>query len=114
MLHTLSLAGDRLGALRIHCARQDWAAAEALVSSSHDAAAGFHLARVYEAQGRVPDALRCFAAAGRHAHAARLALRCGEQRAETVVWWHSSCHSHPIQRCMPLVALLSRASPAVS
>jgi hypothetical protein len=60
---------------RIHCATGAWAAAEQLVASSRDPAAAFHLGRLHEAAGRADEALKCFAVAGRHAAAARLAKR---------------------------------------
>lgn len=65
--------GDHLAICRIHCATGNWAAAEQLASSGREPAAAFHLARLYEAQERIEDALRCYGLAGRHAHGARLA-----------------------------------------
>lgn len=75
LLSSLPATGNQLAVLRIHCAMGNWAAAEQLVASTQDPAAAFHLARLYEAQDRVPDALRCYAISKRPAHAARLAKR---------------------------------------
>jgi intraflagellar transport protein 140 len=69
------IAGNQLAVLRIYCATGDWAAAEQLVSSTRDAAAAFHLARLYEAQDKMQDALRCYSISKRYSHGARLAKR---------------------------------------
>lgn len=68
-------AGNQLAVLRIHCATGDWEAAEQLVAATQDPAAAFHLARLYEAQDRVQDALRCYSISKRYSHGARLAKR---------------------------------------
>jgi intraflagellar transport protein 140 len=68
-------AGNQLAVLRIYCVTGDWAAAEQLVASTQDAAAAFHLARLYEAQDKVQDALRCYSISKRYSHGARLAKR---------------------------------------
>ncbi|WIA30074.1 hypothetical protein OEZ86_000169 [Tetradesmus obliquus] len=70
-------AGNQLAALRIHCATGNWQAAEELMAASQDPAAAFHLARLYEAQGKVPEALRCYSTSKRYSHGARLAKRYG-------------------------------------
>jgi intraflagellar transport protein 140 len=61
--------------LRIHCATDNYTAAEELISRTQDPAAAFHLARLYEAQGRTDDALRCYGISKRYSHGARLAMR---------------------------------------
>jgi intraflagellar transport protein 140 len=68
-------AGNQLAALRIHCATGNWQAAEELMAASQDPAAAFHLARLYEAQGKVPEALHCYSISKRYSHGARLAKR---------------------------------------
>lgn len=68
-------AGNQLAVLRIHCATGDWEAAEQLVAATQDPAAAFHLARLYEAQDRVQDALRCYSISKHYSHGARLAKR---------------------------------------
>lgn len=71
----LAHAGNHLAAVRIYAAFNNLAAAEQLVSSSRDPAAAFHMGRLYEAQGQVEEALRCYALSQQHAHGARLALK---------------------------------------
>lgn len=68
-------AGNQLAMLRIYCATGNWQAAEDVVSATQDAAAAFHLARLYEAQNKVEDALRCYSVSKRYSHGARLAKR---------------------------------------
>jgi intraflagellar transport protein 140 len=68
-------AGNQLAALRIHCSTGNWHAAEELMAASQDPAAAFHLARLYEAQGKVPEALRHYSTSKRYSHGARLAKR---------------------------------------
>ncbi len=72
----LHLPGKRLAAVRVYCATGNWRAAEEVVTTTQDPAAAFHLARLYEAQERVGDAVRCYSIAKRYSHAARLAKRC--------------------------------------
>ncbi|GBF91287.1 intraflagellar transport protein [Raphidocelis subcapitata] len=76
-LNCYQRTGNHLAICRIHCATGNLQAAEAAVASSKSPAAAFHLARIYEAAERPEDAVRCYALAGRHAHGARLAKRCG-------------------------------------
>jgi hypothetical protein len=71
----LLVAGNHLAMVRVHCATGNWAAAEELVKSSGDGAAAFHLGRLYEAQEKVGEALRCYAASKRYAAGVRLATR---------------------------------------
>mgnify|MGYP003590863320 CR=1 FL=1 len=68
-------AGNQLATLRIYCATGNWQAAEDVVSATQDPAAAFHLARLYEAQNKVEDALRCYSISKRYSHGARLAKR---------------------------------------
>jgi len=68
--------GNHLAICRIHCATGAWAAAEQLVATSLDPAAAYHLARLYEAQERVEDAIKYYTQAGRPARGAGLAKRC--------------------------------------
>lgn len=68
-------AGNQLAVLRIYCATGNWQAAEDLVASCQDPAAAFHLARLYEAQDKFADALRCYSVSKRFSHGARLAKR---------------------------------------
>ncbi|PNH02131.1 Intraflagellar transport protein 140, partial [Tetrabaena socialis] len=53
-------AGDALSVVRIHCFQRDWKAAEEEVANSGDMAGAFHLARQYEASGRIPEAVRYY------------------------------------------------------
>ncbi|PNW79678.1 hypothetical protein CHLRE_08g362650v5 [Chlamydomonas reinhardtii] len=66
-------AGDSLSMVRIHCFQRDWKAAEDEVTNSADNAASFHLARQYEASGRIPEAIRYYTLAKRYSHGVRLA-----------------------------------------
>ncbi|KAG2490014.1 hypothetical protein HYH03_011479 [Edaphochlamys debaryana] len=66
-------AGDSLSMVRIHCFQRDWKAAEEEVSNSSDMASAFHLARQYEAAGRIPEAVRYYTMAKRYSHGVRLA-----------------------------------------
>eukprot|EP00755_Sulcionema_specki_P015940 Sspe_Gene.9975::Locus_3352_Transcript_1_1_Confidence_1.000_Length_4513::g.9975::m.9975/K19672/IFT140; intraflagellar transport protein 140 len=72
-------AGDTLSRVRLHCALRDLDAAAALIlspESNRDVqAAAFHLARQYEEQGRVKEALQYF----RIAKAFRNAIRIARQ-----------------------------------
>jgi intraflagellar transport protein 140 len=70
-----SPAGNQLAVLRILCATHSWEAAEQLVAATQDPAAAFHLARLHEARGDVPGALRCYGISKRIVHGARLAKR---------------------------------------
>ena len=63
--------------VRLLCASNDYPAAEELATRTHDAAAAFHLARLYEAQDRVAEALRFYTISKRFSHGARLAMRWG-------------------------------------
>lgn len=94
-------AGNQLAVLRIHCATGDWSAAEQLVASTQDPAAAFHLARLYEAQDRVPDALRCYSISRRYSHGARLA-----KRQVQMVWLTLRVEGWQVQRQMVWQALL--------
>lgn len=86
-------AGNQLAVMRIHCATGNWAAAEQLVATTQDPAAAFHLARLYEAQDKVQDALRCYSISKRYSHGARLAKRyVGRQGGQSdsgglFAWW---------------------------
>eukprot|EP00793_Prasinoderma_coloniale_P002837 PRCOL_00002319-RA len=79
-------ASDALSLVRMYCAQGDFAKAAELVSSTDNSAAAFHLARQYEARvgeyrgtaeaGRMAqDAIKCYASAGRHGQALRMAMR---------------------------------------
>jgi len=96
-------AGNQLAVLRIHCATGDWSAAEQLVASTEDPAAAFHLARLYEAQDRVPDALRCYSISRRYSHGARLA-----KRQVQMVWLTLCVQGWQVQWQMVWQALLCR------
>lgn len=66
-------AGDHLALVRLHVHSGNWRAAEAAALESRDPAAAFHLARQYEAQEKVSEAIRFYALAQRHSHGVRLA-----------------------------------------
>eukprot|EP00879_Flechtneria_rotunda_P011811 GHRR01012338.1.p1 GENE.GHRR01012338.1~~GHRR01012338.1.p1 ORF type:complete len:1377 (+),score=585.08 GHRR01012338.1:1099-5229(+) len=76
-LNCYQRTGNTLAALRLYCATGNWQAADELVFATQDPAAAFHLARVFEAQDKVPEALRCFSISKRYSHGARLAKRNG-------------------------------------
>ncbi|MEW5317550.1 MAG: hypothetical protein WDW38_008838 [Sanguina aurantia] len=66
-------AGDSLSVVRIHCHSRDFAAAEEEVVRSGDMATAFHLARQYESQDRIQEAIRYYTASKRYSHGVRLA-----------------------------------------
>mmetsp|Transcript_19068 Transcript_19068/g.64920 ORF Transcript_19068/g.64920 Transcript_19068/m.64920 type:complete len:1396 (+) Transcript_19068:174-4361(+) len=72
-----SAAEDWLSLVRVHCFREDYEAAMQLVVDSGDVAGAFHLARQFEAQDRVPEAVQYFTRAKRFSHAVRLAKQFG-------------------------------------
>lgn len=53
-------AGDALSMVRIFCYTKNLSAAEEQVQRLGDPAAAFHLARQYEAQGRISEAIRFY------------------------------------------------------
>ena len=53
-------AGDGLSVVRILCYARKYIAAEEEVERLGDPAAAFHLARQYEAQEKIPDAIRYY------------------------------------------------------
>jgi len=70
-------AGDHLALVRVHCNLGDFEAATDIAKESGDPAAAFHLARHYEAQERVAEAVQYYARAQRYSHAVRLAKKNG-------------------------------------
>ncbi|GIL44704.1 hypothetical protein Vafri_2223 [Volvox africanus] len=66
-------AGDSLSMVRIYCFQKEWKQAEEEVTNSNDQAGAFHLARQYEAAGRIPEAVRYYTLAKRYSHGVRLA-----------------------------------------
>lgn len=76
-LHGYQAANDYLSLVRVYCAQGDFQVAAEIVEECNDPAAAFHLARTFEAQDATAEAVRYFALAGRHGHAARLARAAG-------------------------------------
>mmetsp|Transcript_30722 Transcript_30722/g.68056 ORF Transcript_30722/g.68056 Transcript_30722/m.68056 type:complete len:1411 (+) Transcript_30722:34-4266(+) len=68
-------AGDALSMVRIYCYTKNFSAAEEQVARLGDPAAAFHLARQYEAQGRITEAIRFYTQAKRYSHGVRLAKK---------------------------------------
>lgn len=66
-------AGDWLSLCRVACFNKDLERAQKICEESHDPAACYHLARHFEADGRVKEAIHFFQVAGRTSHALRLA-----------------------------------------
>ena len=70
-------AGDVLARVRVLCFRGELDAAADLVNQSGDDAGAYHLAKMYEAQDAIRDAVQYFQLAKRYNHAARLARAHG-------------------------------------
>ncbi|GAX73042.1 hypothetical protein CEUSTIGMA_g494.t1 [Chlamydomonas eustigma] len=68
-------AGDGLSVVRILCYTKKFVAAEEEVERLGDPAAAFHLARQFEAQEKIVDAIRYYAQAKRFSHGVRLAKK---------------------------------------
>ena len=66
-------AADVLAQVRVLCFRGGHARAAALVTESGDLAGAYHLAKQYEAQEDIREAVRFFQLAQRYNHASRLA-----------------------------------------
>ncbi|KAG1665494.1 hypothetical protein FOA52_009755 [Chlamydomonas sp. UWO 241] len=67
--------GDVLSVVRIMCYSGKFTAACEEVERQGDPAAAFHLARQYEAQERIPDAIKYYTQAKRFSHGVRLAKK---------------------------------------
>lgn len=65
-------AGDYLSLVRLHCYLGDLSRATELAEQSQDRAACFHVARQYEANDNVPEALKFFGQASAYGNAVRL------------------------------------------
>ena len=70
-------AGDVLASVRVLCFRGEHAKAAALVTESGDLAGAYHLAKQYEAQEDIREAVQYFQLAKRYNHASRLARAHG-------------------------------------
>eukprot|EP00854_Cymbomonas_tetramitiformis_P005426 gene5426-6578_t len=71
-LECYQTAGDYLALVRVHCYRGSFQEASEIAAESNDGAAAFHLARQFENQERIPEAIQFFARAQRYNHAIRL------------------------------------------
>ncbi|KAK3281449.1 hypothetical protein CYMTET_10767 [Cymbomonas tetramitiformis] len=76
-LECYQTAGDYLALVRVHCYRGSFQEASEIAAESNDGAAAFHLARQFENQERIPEAIQFFARAQRYNHAIRLSKKHG-------------------------------------
>lgn len=72
-LEYYSAASDTLSQVRVHCFCDDLRQARALVESTGDKAAAYHLARQFENQDAVDEAIKFFSMSGCYNNAIRLA-----------------------------------------
>jgi len=72
-LEYYAAAGDSLSQTRVHCYCGDMARAKAIVDDTKNAAAAYHLARQYENQEQIDEAIQYYSKAGTYNSAIRIA-----------------------------------------
>lgn len=70
-------ANDHASLVRLYCVKQDYGEAMRIAVETGDPTACFHLARAFEAQGNIREAIQYYQKSLRFHHAVRLARENG-------------------------------------